>query len=85
MRSMSETKMMESKIPSSDDLLETMQEHGGYATALCSDCEHLHCWQEGHPYGMTTAYEELCECGVDETRDCPALQLYVAKLVEELT
>lgn len=37
----------------------------------CDGCRFNHCWDEHHPYGMGTATERLCECRVDDAKNCP--------------
>lgn len=41
----------------------------------CDDCRFNHCWDEHHPYGMGTAAEHLCECRVDEAKNCPQVHI----------
>lgn len=52
-----------------DDLIDKE----GY-TEDCEECGYYNEWQEGRPYGMTTAYETLAECKCDDNDKCPRLQ-----------
>lgn len=50
----------------------------------CRECRHAHFWDECHPYGSTTACEELFECRADRAGDCPWVEQVVARMHHEV-
>lgn len=58
------------------EILGAIIEGNGQA-ACCIGCCQSHEWQEGHPYGNTTAYEDLWECNAEteaDAEECPRVQ-----------
>lgn len=51
----------------------------------CDDCKYSECYTQHHPYGSTTAAETLCECRVEDYKDCPVVEQIVAALHYKVT
>jgi len=46
--------------------------------AMCEGCEHYRCWEERHPYGETTATQQLVECRCTDAKECEQARVYLA-------
>lgn len=67
-----------------DALKDEIWDNNGCGDVACNECEYYRTWEEGHPYGMTTAYETLSECIQDEPLFCPGMKVKLTAIREQV-
>jgi len=65
------------------NVLQILQENGGFGNKMCEDCTQYICHTEHEPYGETTAARTVCECTCSLAKDCPAYENYIQHILDE--